>query len=178
MRCNLFAMLHQRNSVRREESRLEDDYMARLPRPPLKSFVQAPLTSLVAVAYLEPMRQQLWGMRHSSWPSPRGRRELNTTLPFAFVLMTQTSKDLVTPSTVIVPGLVIGWRIDHPNNTMSFDLSQLPALQPPPGVVPDFTHPHTRGPLFLAPSAVAMGIMYSFVIVRFYTKLFLKRKPT
>jgi hypothetical protein len=58
------------------------------------------------------------------------------------------------------------------------DPSQIPALQPPPGVVPNFIDPYTRGPMLLALSAVAIGIMYLFVIARFYCKFSLKHKVT
>ena len=59
---------------------------------------------------------------------------------------------------------------------MSLDLSQLPALQPPPGVTPNFIDPYTRGPMLLALSAVAIGIMYFFVGIRFYSKFYIKRE--
>jgi hypothetical protein len=58
------------------------------------------------------------------------------------------------------------------------DLSQIPALQPPPGVVPNFIDPYTRGPMLIALSAVAIGIMYLFVVARFYCKLTLRHTVT
>jgi hypothetical protein len=58
------------------------------------------------------------------------------------------------------------------------DLSQIPALQPPPGVVPNFIDPYTRGPMFIALSAVAIGIMYLFVVARFYCKFSLRHAVT
>lgn len=59
-----------------------------------------------------------------------------------------------------------------------FDLSKLPGLQPPPGVLPNFKNPYTRGPLLLGLSAVAIGVMYIFVAARFYTKIRIQRKVT
>jgi hypothetical protein len=57
-------------------------------------------------------------------------------------------------------------------------LSQIPASRPPPGVVPNFEDPYTRGPLFIALSGVAVGFMYLFLIVRFYSKFCTRRKLT
>lgn len=58
----------------------------------------------------------------------------------------------------------------------SYDLSQVPGLAPPPGVIPNFVNPHTRGPLLIALTAVAVGIMYVFVITRLYCKFYVQRK--
>ena len=60
----------------------------------------------------------------------------------------------------------------------SYDPSRIPALEPPPGVIPNFIDPYTRGPMLLALSAVAIGIMYLFVIARFYYKIYIQRKPS
>ena len=54
-------------------------------------------------------------------------------------------------------------------------LTTVPAARPPAGVVPNFDHPHTRGPLFIALSAVAIGIMYFFLMARFYSKFCSRR---
>lgn len=56
------------------------------------------------------------------------------------------------------------------------DITQIPALKPPPGVTPNFVDPYTRGPLFLALTAVAIGIVYVFVIARIYCKICLQNK--
>ncbi len=58
----------------------------------------------------------------------------------------------------------------------SYDLSQVPGLAPPPGVIPNFVDPYTRGPLLLALTTVAMGIMYVFVTARLYCKFYVQRK--
>lgn len=57
-------------------------------------------------------------------------------------------------------------------------LSKIPAAKPPPGVVPNFDHPYTRGPLFIALSAIAIGFMYLFMITRFYSKFCTRRALT
>ncbi len=57
-----------------------------------------------------------------------------------------------------------------------YDPSQIPALQPPPGVIPNFNDPYTRGPVLIALSAVAIAIMYLFVIIRLYCKVWVHRK--
>ena len=61
---------------------------------------------------------------------------------------------------------------------VSYELSQLPALEPPVGVVPNFTDPYTRGPMLLALSAIAIGIMYLFVTARIYCKVYVQHKCT
>lgn len=58
----------------------------------------------------------------------------------------------------------------------SYDPSKFPALEPPLGVLPNFDNPYTRGPMLLALSAVAVGIMYLFVVARFYCKIYVQRK--
>lgn len=69
---------------------------------------------------------------------------------------------------------------NEPTNTMSglfielLDLSHVPALSPPSGVIPNFIDPYSRGPIFMVLSAIAIGIMYIFVIIRFYSKLHIK----
>ena len=57
----------------------------------------------------------------------------------------------------------------------NIDPSEIPALEPPPGVVPNFVDPYTRGPMLLALSAVAVGIMYLFVTIRIYCKFFVRK---
>ena len=60
----------------------------------------------------------------------------------------------------------------------SYDPSQIPALEPPPGVIPNLIDPYTRGPLLLALTAVSIGIMFLFVIARFYYKICIQRKSS
>ena len=73
---------------------------------------------------------------------------------------------------------LITFAMSLPPATSSYDAYQIPALEPPPGVVPNFIDPYTRGPMLLALSAVAIGIMYLFVIFRFYVKFYVQRKLT
>jgi hypothetical protein len=58
------------------------------------------------------------------------------------------------------------------------DLSEIPALAPPAGVMPNFVDPYSRGPLFVALSAVAIAFMYLFITARFYSKLLIYCKAT
>ena len=67
--------------------------------------------------------------------------------------------------------------MSSPSDT-SYDPSQVPALDPPLGVIPNFDDPYTQGPKLLALSAVAMGIMYLFVILRSYSKFCVQKKYT
>ncbi|MCJ1470231.1 hypothetical protein MMC07_008876 [Pseudocyphellaria aurata] len=55
-------------------------------------------------------------------------------------------------------------------------LSNVPALQPPPGVVPNFLNPENQIRSFLVATSLELGIMTVFVLVRFYSKSFLVRK--
>lgn len=57
-------------------------------------------------------------------------------------------------------------------------LSKIPAMKPPHGVVSNFDDPYTRGPLFIALSGFAIGFMYLFLFVRFYSKFCTRRKLT
>lgn len=55
------------------------------------------------------------------------------------------------------------------------DLSHIPALQPPQGVVPNFAHPKSRAHATIVGNGVATAIMMMFVISRMYTKLFVSK---
>lgn len=61
---------------------------------------------------------------------------------------------------------------------VTFDVSQFgdfPALIPPPGETSNFKDPYSRGPDVIIASAICLALMLSMVILRFYTKLFIKR---
>lgn len=58
------------------------------------------------------------------------------------------------------------------------DLSKVPALAPPAGVVSNFINPPTRGPLLVDLCAAALGFMYLFVGARLYSKFRIYRKVT
>ncbi|CAL8574676.1 hypothetical protein XPA_000631 [Xanthoria parietina] len=51
-----------------------------------------------------------------------------------------------------------------------------PALQPPPGVQPNFDNPLTRGPDVVIASSICLALMLSLVVMRFYTKIAIKRR--
>lgn len=59
---------------------------------------------------------------------------------------------------------------------LNYDPSQIPAPEPPAGVVSVFIDPQIRGPMLLALSAVAVGVMYLFMIARFYSKIYVQKK--
>ncbi|KAL8654919.1 MAG: hypothetical protein Q9226_003243 [Calogaya cf. arnoldii] len=51
-----------------------------------------------------------------------------------------------------------------------------PALPPPPGVRSNFDNPVTRGPDVVIASSICLTLMLSLVVMRFYTKIAIKRK--
>ena len=55
------------------------------------------------------------------------------------------------------------------------DLSKLPALAPPQGVVPNFIDPESRAHAVLVGSGVLTAVTLVFVIARFYTKAFVTK---
>ena len=61
-----------------------------------------------------------------------------------------------------------------PNSQYSSGLSGFPALLPPPGVSSDFIHPKSIGHRVTIASTICLTLMTLCVIVRFYTKLFIK----
>jgi hypothetical protein len=57
----------------------------------------------------------------------------------------------------------------YPSNV---DLTKIPALDPPPGVTPDFVDPATRANLTLVSCAGIVAVMILFVMLRMYTKIY------
>ena len=56
----------------------------------------------------------------------------------------------------------------------SIDPAQLalaPAGIPPPGIVPNFVHPHSNGSTLIIVGSVSVALMMCFVAVRIYTKV-------
>ncbi|KAL8836410.1 MAG: hypothetical protein Q9176_006349 [Flavoplaca citrina] len=51
-----------------------------------------------------------------------------------------------------------------------------PALPPPPGVRSNFDNPVTRGPDVVIASSICLALMLSLVVMRFYTKIAIKRQ--
>ncbi|MCJ1307997.1 hypothetical protein MMC25_001647 [Agyrium rufum] len=66
--------------------------------------------------------------------------------------------------------------LSSPNSFIN--LTNFPALEPPPNVVPNFIDPYTRGPMLLVLSALAISIMYLFMAARFYSKFLVKNRST
>lgn len=57
-------------------------------------------------------------------------------------------------------------------------LSRFPALQTPPGVVPNFVNPENQKRPLLVTASLELGLAIVFVLNRAYTKTFLIRKYT
>ncbi|KAL8649966.1 MAG: hypothetical protein Q9210_004095 [Variospora velana] len=55
--------------------------------------------------------------------------------------------------------------------SMPSNPSPAPALQPPPGVTPNFVNPASRAPGVIAATAVISAVMLLFVLARVYTKV-------
>lgn len=53
---------------------------------------------------------------------------------------------------------------------------QLPALPPPPGVIPNFTNPETQGPRLVVVGAVLLTFVLIALVNRVYTKLGILKK--
>ena len=56
------------------------------------------------------------------------------------------------------------------------DLSILPAGQPPPGVIPNFTNPQDNNALMIVIGSILLGIMLFFYAIRIYTKRFITQQ--
>lgn len=59
---------------------------------------------------------------------------------------------------------------------MSGAYLMLPGGISPPGIIPNFVNPESRGPVSVIACTIAMVLMMSFVLVRFYAKLAVIRK--
>lgn len=53
---------------------------------------------------------------------------------------------------------------------------ELPALPPPPGVIPNFTNPESKGESLIIPGAILLTLVIIAVANRAYTKLCIIRK--
>lgn len=61
--------------------------------------------------------------------------------------------------------------------TSSAEHKNEPALSPPAEVTPYFTGPNQRGAIHTVLCAILLGIVYVFVLLRFYAKFWIKRNP-
>lgn len=57
------------------------------------------------------------------------------------------------------------------------NLSLIPALVPPPGIIPNFSDPYSLGPFFYVIGGILFAIMLLLVAVRAYMKFYILRKP-
>jgi hypothetical protein len=55
-------------------------------------------------------------------------------------------------------------------------MAKTPAGKPPPGVVPNFEDPESTGHLLIIVGSVVMAIMLVTATLRFYTRIFIRRK--
>ena len=68
-------------------------------------------------------------------------------------------------------------------NINSITITQLkqygnvPALAPPPGVVPNFAAHNERAVVYKILCSILLGILYVFLCLRLYAKLWIKRNP-
>lgn len=53
------------------------------------------------------------------------------------------------------------------------DLSKIPALSPPPGIVSNFVNPVNRANITIIPCAGIVAVMILFVFLRMYTKMYI-----
>lgn len=56
------------------------------------------------------------------------------------------------------------------------DLTNIPGMLPPPGVIPNFDNPFSRGGIYIAAATTIVVAMVMFVTCRLYTKYFIVRK--
>ena len=67
-----------------------------------------------------------------------------------------------------------------PNSFSAEDLKEyenLPALRPPPGVVPNFEAPNKRAEVYNILCSFLLAIVYVCVCLRLYAKVWIKRSP-
>lgn len=67
----------------------------------------------------------------------------------------------------------ICWVMD-PTELPGIGLSKSPALLPPKGVESNFVNPYSIGPVLTRLSAIFLALMSLCVLIRFYTKIFIK----
>lgn len=53
---------------------------------------------------------------------------------------------------------------------------QVPALEPPPGTVPNFTNAENRGAVLIIINGILLAVMAIFMVIRVYTKSVIIRK--
>lgn len=63
-------------------------------------------------------------------------------------------------------------------NLTQEQLALRPATSPPEGVIPSLENPHSDGSKLIIAGAFLMALMYIFAGVRFYMKVFIRKKIT
>ena len=55
--------------------------------------------------------------------------------------------------------------------------SNLPALAPPPGVLPNFSAHNERAQIYKILCSILLVVLYFFLFLRLYAKMWIKRNP-
>ena len=66
------------------------------------------------------------------------------------------------------------------NDVTTINLEQyvnVPALEPPPGVIPNFAIPNERAEVYKTLCSALLAILYVFLCLRLYAKIWIKRNP-
>ena len=58
---------------------------------------------------------------------------------------------------------------------LPFDINSIPAMQPPPGVIPNFDNPESMHPYVLGVAIGTIAVMVIAISIRVYTKAFIMR---
>ena len=53
---------------------------------------------------------------------------------------------------------------------------KLPAMPPPPGVIPNYVNPHSDGSIIVVVGSILLGLTILFVANRIYSKVWLTHK--
>lgn len=62
-----------------------------------------------------------------------------------------------------------------PSSQSPTGFSEIAALPPPPGVISNFIHPYSIAERVTVASIILVTLMVFCVVIRFYTKLFIKQ---
>ena len=69
--------------------------------------------------------------------------------------------------------------MDGNPNTFTFAQSEeykhMPALQPPPGVIPNFAADNERAEVYKILCSILLGLVFIFLCLRLYAKIWIKR---
>ena len=66
---------------------------------------------------------------------------------------------------------------NFPTTAQMMELENVPALAPPPGVIPNFTVFNERAELYNILCSILLVIVYVCLMLRLYAKVWIKRSP-